>query len=218
MWWVTINVAHDISATRADVMSTTRRAVTGSRAARCSSSRSKAGAPSAAMINVRLWRCPADRSPTGSCKRSSRPSPSVARRSRMVCRRVRLLARPSPRRWPRLIARAMLSSTLSSGAVPTRGSSRTRAINPARLWSAQRLTLRPVSVTVPIVGRAVPAMTWTRLLLPAPFDPTTVTNSPTNGEIDSVECPHLVGATAVVHQMNSLEPDHGAHGAHETLT
>src|SRR5690625_716619 len=73
---------------------------------------------------------------------------------------------------------ARFSSIVMSGAVPASGSWNTRPMWAARRKSGSRVTSSPSTVTVPVSGGSLPAMTLSIVDFPAPLEPMTVANSP----------------------------------------
>jgi len=110
--------------------------------------------------------------------RVSRPRLSAAIRSRNSPRREPPRADTSPRRLPRIEASARFSSIDSAPQLPAKGSWKTRATSPARAAVVLRDTSVWPIVTRPDVGRTSPARTPSRVDLPAPLEPITVTKEP----------------------------------------
>ena len=83
-----------------------------------------------------------------------------------------------PRRCPRRLARARFSSICMSAAVPRMGSWNTRPRYLARLGSDRREMSSPSNSIVPESSGYTPAIILSRVDLPAPLPPMTVTKSP----------------------------------------
>ncbi len=112
--------------------------------------------------------------------RSSRPRSKIFSISRYPSRSGRLMPIRRVRRWPRRMARARFSSICMVAAVPIMGSWNTRPIYLARLCSGRLVTSAPPMEIVPRSAVHTPATALSRVDLPAPLPPMTVTNWPSS--------------------------------------
>ena len=96
----------------------------------------------------------------------------------MAWRRRLVTPMPRPLRRERMSDRARFSSMVMSGAVPARGSWKTRPIERLRTYSLCLVTFLSPSVIRPPVTANVPATALSRVDLPEPFEPMMLTNCP----------------------------------------
>ncbi len=153
-------------------------ATLGSRAAVCSSRSSRLGSAMVAMSSDIAWRCPPESLLTPALRRCSRPMPSRESWARMISRRGFVTPRRRPLRWERRREMARFSSIVIDGAVPARGSWKTRPIMRLRTCSACLVTsLPPSTILPPLTGKA-PATPFSSVDLPDPLEPMMLTNCP----------------------------------------
>ena len=167
-------------ATISSVIWRTLSAVLGSRAAVCSSSRSRRGFFRVAMSRVRAWRWPPESRPTLLVMRSSSPRPRAASCLRNFSRSWAVMPGRRVRRWPRRLARARFSSMPMVAAVPIMGSWKTRPRYLARLCSGRRVMSTPSRIILPWSAGKTPAIRFRVVDLPAPLPPMMVTKSPSS--------------------------------------
>ena len=139
-----------------------------------------------------LW--PPESLLTPAFRRPSRPMPRRESCVRMTSRRRFVTPRRRPLRLERSSEMARFSSMVIEGAVPARGSWKTRPIMRLRTCSACFVTSRPPITILPALKWKVPATPFRSVDLPDPLEPMMVTNWPGRHlEVDAVQGDDLVG-------------------------